>query len=190
MNYWVNARIRRKFQFISNRRNVLKNCIWPIELWSQLLISFLFQGWLLLRMQMKKNHINNLKSALIRVLTDLLFHSVFGHVKSVLQNVKNLILVLKIRVNFLNSWTIGGAWKDYWWCLTINCFIWSHFRCSIVGSIIPPSSERYPLFPLMLLFRGETTKIKFQTFVDDFSLTIYLWVINWTHIQFGANEVK
>ena len=42
MNYWVNARRRRKFQFISNRPNLLKNFIWPIELWSQLLMSFEF----------------------------------------------------------------------------------------------------------------------------------------------------
>ena len=42
----------------------------------------------------------------------------------------------------------------------------------------------------MLLFIGEEMKVSFQTLVDDFSLTIYLWVILWTHIHFGATEVK
>ena len=60
----------------------------------------------------------------------------------------------------------------------------------MIGSIVPPFSEREPLFPLLLLFKGEATKISFQTFVGDFGLTICLWVISWTHIQFGASEAK
>ena len=47
----------------------------------------------------------------------------------------------------------------------------------MVGVIVPPFSERDPLFPLMLFLRGEAMKIIFQTFVDKFSLTIGLWVI-------------
>ena len=73
---------------------------------------------------------------------------------------------------------MGGVWKEHWGWLPINRFIWSQFRCSMVGSIVLPFSEREPLFPLVLLFRGEATKISFQAFVGDFSLTIYLWVIS------------
>ena len=40
----------------------------------------------------------------------------------------------------------GGVWKEHWGWLPINNFIWSHFRCSMVGSIVPPFSEREPLF--------------------------------------------
>ena len=59
--------------------------------------------------------------------------------------------------------------------MTINYFIWSHLRCSMVGSIVPPFSKREPLFPQMLFFRGETTKISFPIVVDDFIRTIYWW---------------
>ena len=51
-------------------------------------------------------------------------------------------------------------------------------RCDMVGSIVPPFNEREPLFPQMLFFRGETTKISFPIFVDDYSQTLYWWVIN------------
>ena len=64
MKDWVNVRRRRKFQFISNIPNLLKNFIWTIEIWSQLLMPFEFQGGLLVRLQMKKNHVTDLKSAL------------------------------------------------------------------------------------------------------------------------------
>ena len=72
----------------------------------------------------------------------------------------------------------GGVWKEHRGWLPINNFIWSHFRCSMVGSIVPPFSEREPLFPLMLLFKGEATKISFQTSIGEFSLAICLWVIS------------
>ena len=45
----------------------------------------------------------------------------------------------------------------------------------MVGGIVPPFNEREPIFPLMLLFRGEAMKISFQTFVDNFGLIICLW---------------
>ena len=102
MKDWVNARRRRKFQFISNRPNLLKNFIWPIELWSQLLIPFEFQGGLVVRLQMKKNHITDLKGVLRTVLINLLLHVISCHVKILLQNVKNLITVAQKHVNFLN----------------------------------------------------------------------------------------
>ena len=102
MKYWVNARRRRKFQFISNRPNLLKNFIWPIEIWSQLLTPFDFQGGLLVRLQMNKNLVTDLKSVLRTVLISLVFHAGFGHVKIVLQNVKNLMSVSKNHVNYLN----------------------------------------------------------------------------------------
>ena len=73
---------------------------------------------------------------------------------------------------------MGGVWKEHLGWLPINSFIWIDFRCSMVGSIVPPFSEREPLFPLMLLFIGEAMKIIFQTFVGDFSLTICFWVIS------------
>ena len=101
MKYWVNAR-RRKFQFISNEPNLLKNLIWPIEIWSQLLIPFEFQGGLLVRMHTKKNHITDLKSTLRTMLIVLLFHAVSFHVNIVLQNVKTLIVVSKNHVYCLN----------------------------------------------------------------------------------------
>ena len=179
-------RRRRKFQFISSGPNLMKNLIWPIELWSKILIPFEFQGAFLVRTLTKKNHITNMKSALRTVLIGMLFHVVSFHVKSVLQNVKNLISVSKNHANSLNWWTVGGVWKEYWRFLTIDSCIWSHFKCSMVGSIVPPFSKRESLFPLMLLFRGEATK----TFVDYFSPAIYLWVINWTLIQFCASEEK
>ena len=101
MKYWVNAR-RRKFQFISNGPNLLKNLIWPIELWSEFLMPFDFQGGFLGRLHAKKNHITDLKSALRTMLISLLFHAGSCHVKIVLQEVKNLMLVLKNHVNCLN----------------------------------------------------------------------------------------
>ena len=48
----------------------------------------------------------------------------------------------------------------------------------MVESIVPPFSEREPLFPQVLFFRGETMKISFPIVVDDFIRTIYSWVIN------------
>ena len=60
----------------------------------------------------------------------------------------------------------------------------------MVESIVPPFSDREPLFPLMLLFIDEATKIRFQAFVGDLSLTICLWVISGTHFQFGSSEAK
>ena len=64
--------------------------------------------------------------------------------------------------------------------LEVHDHKWLHmesFRCSMVGIIVPPFSEREPLFPLMLFFRDETTKISFPIFVDDCSRTLYWWVI-------------
>ena len=182
MKYWMNVRWRRKFQFISNRPNLLKNLIWAIKLWIQILIPFEFQGGLLIRLQMKKDQIIDLKSALRMVLIVFLFHLVSFHLKIVLQNVNNLILVSKNRVKFLKWWTVGVVWKDHYWFLTIKCFIWSNFICSMVRSIVPSFSEREPLLPLMSLFRGETMNISFQEFVDNSSMTIYLWVISRTDI--------
>ena len=49
MKYLVNMR-RRKAQFISNKPNILKNLIWPIELWSQVMIPFVFHGVFLVRL--------------------------------------------------------------------------------------------------------------------------------------------
>ena len=102
MKDWVNARRRGKFQFISNRPNLLKNFIWPIELWSQLLMPFEFQGGLLVRLQTKKNHITDLKGALRTVLINLLLHAISCHVKILLQNVENLITISENHVNYLN----------------------------------------------------------------------------------------
>ena len=65
MKYWVNVRRRWKFQLRRNKPNILKNLIWPIEHWSEHSIPSEFQGGLLVRMQMKKNHITNLKSAFL-----------------------------------------------------------------------------------------------------------------------------
>ena len=79
----------------------MKNLIWPVELWSHILIPFEFQGGLLVRMQMKKNHITDLKGALKMVLIGLLLHAIYGHVKILFQNVKNLIMVAQNHVNFL-----------------------------------------------------------------------------------------
>ena len=89
MKYWVIVR-RRKFQFISNEPKLLTKLICAIELWSQLMTPFEFQERLLVRLQQKKNHITNLKSALRTVAISLVFHSVSFHVKIVLQNIKNL----------------------------------------------------------------------------------------------------
>ena len=102
MKYWMNAGRRRKFQFISNRPNLLKNPKCPIELWSELMTPFEFQGGLLVRLQMKKNHITDLKGVLRTVLIGLLLHAISFHVNILLQNVENLIPVSKNHVNFLN----------------------------------------------------------------------------------------
>ena len=40
-----------------------------------------------------------------------------------------------------------------------------HVKIVPPGIIVPPFSEREPLFPLMLFFRGETTKISFPIFL-------------------------
>ena len=80
----------------------MKNLIWPIELWIQVMIPSKFQGEFLVRMYTNKNHITELKSALKTVLIILLFHSVSFHVNIVLQNVKNMISVSENRVKFLN----------------------------------------------------------------------------------------
>ena len=61
-------------------------------------------------------------------------------------------------------------------------------QCS--RGIAPPLRERETLFLKKFMFRGEATKISFQTFVGDFNLAICLWVISWTHIQFGSSEEK
>ena len=164
---------RRKCQFISNIPNLLKNCIWARYLWSEHLIPSVFQGGFLVRLQTKKNHITNLKSALRTLLINLLFHVGFCQVKIVLQEVKNLMSVSKNHVNCLNWWTAEGGWEEYWRCMTIDCFIWSHFRCNMVGIIVPPFSEREPLCPLMFFFRDEITKISFSIFFDDCSRTLY-----------------
>ena len=97
----MNAR-RRKFKFISNIPNLLKNYIWERDLWSEHLIPFVFQGGFLVRLETKKNHITNLKSALKMVLIGLLFHPGSCHVKIVLQEVKNMMSVVKDHVNSLN----------------------------------------------------------------------------------------
>ena len=102
MKDWVNVRRRRKFQFISNRPNILKKFIWPLETWSQLLMPFEFQGGLIVRLQTKKNHITDLKGALRMVLIGLLLHVIYCHVNILLQNVENLIMVSKNHVNCLN----------------------------------------------------------------------------------------
>ena len=102
MEDWVNVRRRRKFQFISNRPNLLKKFIWPIELWSHILMPFEFQGGFLVRLQTKKKHIIDLKGALRMVLIGLLLHAISFHVKILLQNVKNLITVAQNHVNCIN----------------------------------------------------------------------------------------
>ena len=66
------------------------------------MIPFEFQGGLLVRLQTKKNHVTDLKSALIMVLISLVFHAGSGHVKIVLQKVKNMVSVSKNHVNGLN----------------------------------------------------------------------------------------
>ena len=80
----------------------MKNLTCPIELWSQLMTPFEFQGGLLVRLQTKKNHITNLKGALRMVLIGLLLHVIPFHVKIVLQNMKNLILVSENGLNYVN----------------------------------------------------------------------------------------
>ena len=80
----MTVRRRRKFQFISNRPNLLKIYIWTRDIWREHLIPFEFQGGLLVRLQTKKNHVTDLKSALRTVLIVLLFHAVSWHVKIVL----------------------------------------------------------------------------------------------------------
>ena len=111
---------------------------------------------MLVRLETKKNHITGFKSALRTVLSSLLLHAISCHVNIFVQNAKD-------GVNFLNWRTVGGVRKKNWRCLTINCFIWSHFRGSVVRGIVPPFSEREPLRPLMLLLRGEATKISFPS---------------------------
>ena len=66
------------------------------------MVPFEFQGGLLVRLQTKKNHVTDLKSALRTVLIGLVFHAGSGHVKIVLQKVKNLMSVSKNHVNYLN----------------------------------------------------------------------------------------
>ena len=88
--------------------------------------------------------------------------SVLIEVKVFAQNAKNLSAVSKDRINCLNWRTTGGVRKKNWRCLTINYFIWSHFRGSVVRGVVPPFREREPLFPLMLLFRGEAMKISLK----------------------------
>ena len=68
----------------------------------QLMTPWKFQEGLLVRLQTKKNHVTDLKSALKTMLIGLVFHAGSGHVKIVLQNVKNLMLVTKNHVNYLN----------------------------------------------------------------------------------------
>ena len=80
----------------------MKNLLWPTELWNELLMPFEFQGGFPVTLHTKKNHITNLKSALKMVLISLVFHAGSFHVKIVLQEVNNMILVLKNHVNFLN----------------------------------------------------------------------------------------
>ena len=65
-------------------------------------MPFEFQGGLLVRLQMKKNHIIDLKGALRMVLIGLLLHAISSHVNILLQNVKNLITVAQNHVNYLN----------------------------------------------------------------------------------------
>ena len=65
-------------------------------------MPFEFQGGLLVRLQMKKSHITDLKGVLRMVLIGLLLHVISGHVKIILQNVKNLITVAQNHVNCLN----------------------------------------------------------------------------------------
>ena len=65
-------------------------------------MPFEFQGGLLVRLQTKKNHITDLKGALRTVLISLLLHVISCHVKILLQNVENLIMVLKNHVDYLN----------------------------------------------------------------------------------------
>ena len=66
------------------------------------MIPFEFQGGLLVKLQMKKNHVIDLKSALRMVPIVLVFLMGSGHVKIVLQKVKNLMSVLKNHFNGLN----------------------------------------------------------------------------------------
>ena len=56
-------------------------------------MPFEFQGGLLVRIQMNKNHITDFKGALRTMLIGLLLHAISCHVKILLQNVKNLITV-------------------------------------------------------------------------------------------------
>ena len=65
------------------------------DLCSESLIYVEFQGGFLVRLQTKKNHVINLKSVLRMVLIGLVFHAGSGHVKIVLQKVKNLMSVSK-----------------------------------------------------------------------------------------------
>ena len=65
-------------------------------------MPFEFQGGLLVWLQMKKNHITDLKGALRTVLIVLLLHAIYGHVKILLENVKNLITGAHNHVNDLN----------------------------------------------------------------------------------------
>ena len=66
------------------------------------MIPFEFEGGLLVRLQRKKNHVIDLKSTLRMVLIGLVFHAGSGHVKIVLQKVKNPMSISKNHVNGLN----------------------------------------------------------------------------------------
>ena len=89
-------------QFITNRPNLLKNCIWTRDICSEHLIPIEFQGGLLVILQTKKKHVIDLKSALRTMLIGLVFHVGSGHVNIVLQTVKNLMSISKNHVNGLN----------------------------------------------------------------------------------------
>ena len=140
-------RRRRKFRFIRNEPNLMNNIIYPIELWIQILTPFKLQGGLLVRLETKKNHITVFKSALRTEMISLLLHAISCHVNIFLQNAKNLIAVSKDRVNCMNWRTARGVRKKNWWCLTINCFIWSHFRGIVVRGIVAQRRSNEDKFP-------------------------------------------
>ena len=62
--------------------------------------------------------------------------------------------------------------------------IWCHFGSLMISGIIPPFKKRWPLSPLVLLFKGKASQIGFKTFVDCFSLTICLWMERCTHLTY------
>ena len=65
-------------------------------------MPFEFHGGLLVKLETKKNHITDLKSALKMVFIGMLFHAVSFHVNIVFQNVKNVVSVFENHVNYLN----------------------------------------------------------------------------------------